>query len=167
MKPRRPQETPRRPQATQMKPRRSQEAPRGAQRASRKPPASKMKPRTLNSMGRRRTSYEEGAHLRRRPVFEAHRTHETQARAQFMPKNAKNPTDFHCRGAGTATGAGFTRAEPYPERPPPQNESFSATNSSRKEPQPLHLKALRSGGRSGQVGGQLRSGRRSGRRLRL
>ena len=54
-------------------------------------------------MGRRGTSYEEGAHLRRRPVFEAHRTHETQARAQFLSKNAKNPTDFHWRGAGTGT----------------------------------------------------------------
>ena len=53
-------------------------------------------------MGRRGTSYEEGAHLRRRPVFEAHRTHETQARAQFLLKNAKNPIDFHPNSIGAA-----------------------------------------------------------------
>ena len=51
-------------------------------------------------MGRRGIRYEERAHLRRRPVFEAHRTHETQARAQFMLKNAKNPIHFHPNSIG-------------------------------------------------------------------
>ena len=64
------------------------------------------------------------------------------------------------------TKAGKSITHPDLERPPPQNESFGSTNSSRSKPQPLPCTGqVRSGQvRSGQVrSGQVRSGQvRSG-----